>query len=120
MCNGKTVTLPPNSAVWIPAALYERIDFELKLPSNVRKKMAQGDMYPTDNNPGYPCSGPTAVPEEWDRWKTVTVDKSNSIHKTRGLMRDSCYVPLYNVENDYSDKSYSELETTEVVPGTGL
>ena len=116
---GQTVQVPSNTAVWIPAALHERIDFELKLPVAVRQRMATQDMYPGQNAPGYPSSGPVAVPEEWDKWQSIAVDKSNSVGKTRGLFKDNTYVPLYTVEPDYMSREYIESGNLDLIPGTG-
>lgn len=39
--NGKTRTLEYNEAIWIPDAMYERIKFELNLPSTARKYLEE-------------------------------------------------------------------------------
>lgn len=54
-CNGKTRTVPFNEAIWIPDAMFERIKFELNLPSTARQYLEEfNEEYPLKNLPGYP------------------------------------------------------------------
>ena len=55
--NGKTRTLPFNEAIWLPDAMYERIGFELNLPTTARKYLEEyNDDYPNNSLPGYPTN----------------------------------------------------------------
>jgi hypothetical protein len=56
--NGKTRTLNFNEAIWLPDAMYDRIQFELNLPSTARAYLEEyNDDYPNNSLPGYPCHG---------------------------------------------------------------
>ncbi len=47
--NGKTRTLPENEALWLPDAMYERIKFEMNLPSTARKYLEEyNDDFPNN------------------------------------------------------------------------
>jgi hypothetical protein len=53
--NGKTRTLLPNEAIWLPDVMYERIKFELNLPSTARKYLEEANEdYPYKSLTGYP------------------------------------------------------------------
>ena len=53
--NGSTRTLPPNEAIWIPDAVYDRITFEFNLPSTARKYLEEyNEEYPNKSLPGCP------------------------------------------------------------------
>ncbi|CAF3421527.1 unnamed protein product [Rotaria socialis] len=66
--NGKTVTLKRlQEAIWIPSALYERIKFELAIPSSARQFLqTHSAAYPAVLLPGYPM--PTPIPMKSDNW----------------------------------------------------
>jgi hypothetical protein len=55
--NGKTRTVPLNEALWIPDAMFERIRFEINLPTTSRRYLEElNDNYPCDSLPGYPTN----------------------------------------------------------------
>ena len=55
--DGKTKTLSENQAIWLPDAMFERVKFELNLPSNARKYLEEySDDFPNKSLvPSYPA-----------------------------------------------------------------
>ncbi len=124
--SGKTATLPANTAVWIPAALHERVEYELKLPKGVRKDFTELESYPEENLQGYPTSGVSAVPAEYvhyePRWAARTAAPTPPL---RAYNSQSPYhVPLYPVYYKYDEPESgyvrNESDPDTVIPGTDM
>ena len=98
--NGKTADVPLETALWIPSQLYERINFEVQLPSHVRRDFAEQEQYPEENLPGYPTSGPRAYPRDYEVHESKWVPgggAGRNMVVERGMYRHPYYVPLYPV-----------------------
>ena len=121
-CNGKTATVPANTAVWIPSALHERVEFELHLPRSVRKECSEQAMYPQENLPGYPTSGPRNVPREFDIVTSRWMERPDHYALNPYY---PYYAPQYPpVHYKYPDRPISVVTSEEVedriIPGTEL
>lgn len=126
--NGKTVSVPADTAVWIPHQLYERIVFEVQLPSHVRREFAQQADYPQEAPaPGYPASGPEARPREYgvveSRWAPQPpAGRPHSTVIERGMYQHPYYVPLYPIYYKYEPKPsvVNADDINEMIPGTEM
>lgn len=55
--NGKTISVPENQAIWLSNEMYDRIKFELNMPSKARKYLEENILdYPYKSLPGYPIT----------------------------------------------------------------
>ena len=120
--NGKSATVPVDTAVWIPPQLHERIKFELQLPSSVRKEFADQENYPKDNLPGYPTSGQHADPNEFYKGDPRLVQQVDPFLAQRGIYDNSYYVPMYPMYYKYQARpnAVGSEQVDSMVPGTDL
>jgi len=108
--NGKTRTLPENEALWLPDAMYERIKFEMNLPSTARKYLEEHtDDYPLNSLPGYPTTNPAVA----DSLKSSNVVMPRMVYDIWPY-----FVPFYPL---YSNILYSAINTVQTSnSGTSL
>lgn len=120
--DGKTASIEKERAVWIPSDLHERILFELSLPKNVRKEQAQRDLYPTENLPGYPTSGPKAFPAEFPRYVPPGWIESNSrvVGDPGSLWYNNHQRPWLTSASQPKVISTKTEDVERVIPGTNL
>ena len=115
--------MPLKTAVWLPPDLHERVSFEINLPSKVRLDLSKQDLYPVENLPGYPSSGPKMNPKEYDYFEPVYVDSIPGSFYERGLLRPPYYVPLYREHTSNRrfltvDNKADDVE--KLIPGTDI
>lgn len=89
--NGKTAKIPPETAIWTPTPVYERLSLELKMPKEAREKLQSQEDYPQESLPGYPTSGPLAEPEEYGKAPPFEFDIEPMVLETRPWLRP--YLP---------------------------
>lgn len=120
--NGKTANIAQDIAVWIPQALHERVTFELRLPRQVREEFSEQDLYPEDNLPGYPTSGPVANPAEYERCDPAWIARSDSLVVDKGVYRPPFYTPAYPIYYKYQPKKsiVKSEDVDKIIPGTEL
>ncbi|XP_002738838.1 uncharacterized protein LOC100372388 [Saccoglossus kowalevskii] len=116
--DGKTSTVPKETALWIPIHLYERIKLELQMPATARADLHRYPEYPLVAPPGYPV---TVIPQPPD-YDTVV--------KLKGDPTRHVYIPIYPdqmpmyampVATSTVQPSAVRMEDVErVIPGTNL
>ena len=119
--NGRSATVPLNTAVWIPPMLHQRITFELQLPEKVRREFADQECYPHENYPGYPTSGPVAKPEEFEEYAPAWV-ADNAPGGVPWSRSYPFYTPKYPIFYKHQPKpSVVKCDDMDnVIPGTEL
>ncbi|KAK3098099.1 hypothetical protein FSP39_016088 [Pinctada imbricata] len=123
--NGRTEKVPVDKAVWTPDPVYERLSLELKMPKEARMAMQTTDHYPKENLPGYPTSGPEAVPDDFSPPQPFGWDYEPVFMEGRPWMYP--YVAsapmLYKKEDVTSTITRSTVKSEDVnklIPGTNL
>ena len=92
--------MPEKEALWLPDAMYERIKFEMNLPSTARKYLEEhNDDYPFNSLPGYPITNPT------EPLKSHNVVMPRMVYDIWPY-----FVPFYPL---YSNILYSALNTVQ-------
>ncbi|ELT87367.1 hypothetical protein CAPTEDRAFT_223654 [Capitella teleta] len=120
--NGKTADIPLNRAMWIPNELYERIAFEVHLPSHVRRDFADQDEYPEETLEGYPASGTGAYPTRYETVDSHWLPNNNRPVIERGIYQNPYYVPMYPIYYKFKPQRsiVKSEEVAEIIPGTEL
>lgn len=121
--NGKTEAVPLDTAVWIPMAVFERLDLELKMPAEARKSLGVQANYPQESLPGYPTSGPLAKPTTFKPAPALEF-RYEPVVMHAGLYRYPDYVPLYPIfYKDRKDEVPCAVKSEDIdalIPGTNL
>ena len=127
---GRTEKVKHGKAVWVPLALYERIEFELRLPGKVRKSLETHDDYPEESMPGYPSSAPERDPPDYEIIQPVVPHPSafyvghwpGWMYPRPNFLPPYPYFYKYRQENDRKQPASSvrSEDMDRLIPGTDM
>ncbi|XP_052286789.1 uncharacterized protein LOC127882276 isoform X1 [Dreissena polymorpha] len=124
--NGKVSNVPLNTAIWVPREVYERITLELKMPRDARQELMTEERYPMESKQGYPTSGPSATPPDYELADPLLFDYDPMVVERRGPWRYPFHPPYPLIMKKGLDTTRrhqlerEERDTDKVVPGTSL
>ncbi|WAR08091.1 CK016-like protein, partial [Mya arenaria] len=122
--NGKVSSVPVDTSIWIPKEVFERITLELKMPREARESLMSEERYPEQSKQGYPTSGPTADPRDYDMADPLCFDYDPMVVERRGgPWRYPFHPPYPLILKKGIEKQACVSETVEkkqVVPGTSI